>query len=103
VWHRNTHGDVTAARVGSWSARLEPWEIELCETVLGDRLADLGYELTGAARAARGHVAAYRRVALRRRMARLKRDARDRVSRLHEPGPLAALLTSGQVAQVAAR
>ena len=103
VWHRNTHGDVTAARVGSWSARLEPWEIELCETVLGDRLAGLGYELTGAARAARGHVAAYRRVAMRRRMARLKRDTRDRISRLHEPGPLAALLTSGQVAQVAAR
>ncbi|HEY9524112.1 MAG TPA: sulfotransferase [Thermopolyspora sp.] len=103
VWHSNTHGDVTRARVGSWSSRLEPWEIDLCETVLGKHLTDNGYELTGAPRAARKHVSAYRAAAAKRHAARWKRDTRDRVSRLREPGPLAALLTSAQVAQVTAR
>jgi hypothetical protein len=103
VWHSNTHGDVTRSRVGSWASRLLPWEIELCETVLGERLTANGYELTGARRAGREHVAAYHAVAVRRRGARWKRDFRDRISRMREPGPLAALLTSGQVAQVVGR
>ena len=30
VWHSNTHGEVTRARVGSWTNRLDGWEISLC-------------------------------------------------------------------------
>jgi LPS sulfotransferase NodH len=99
VWHANTHREVTRARVGSWAERLEPWELALCETVLGDRLAAAGYELSGAPRAAREHLSAYRSAAAKRRAARLKRQARDRISRLREPGPVAALLTTGQLAR----
>jgi hypothetical protein len=103
VWHTNTHRDVTRSRVGSWAARLLPWEVELCETVLGERLTANGYQLTGAPRAAVQHVSAYRMAAARRRASRWRRALHDSVSRLHEPGPVAALLTSGQVAQVAGR
>ena len=101
VWHRNTHREVTSARVGTWASRLEPWEVSLCETVLGERLTALGYELSGAPRAAREHLNTYRATASRRRMARWKRQARDRVSRLREPGPVAAMLTQGQLLRAA--
>nr|PZN47305.1 MAG: sulfotransferase [Actinomycetota bacterium] len=96
VWHRNTHREVNRSRVGSWANRLEPWEVSLCETVLGERLTALGYELSGAPRASREHVSKYRAAAWRRRRARWKREARDRVSRLREPGPVAAMLTRYQ-------
>ncbi len=98
VWHGNTHREVTPARVGSWQIRLEPWEIALCEEVLGERLQEHGYELSGASPALPRHLLAYRRTAARRRLAQSRQRARDWVDRLHEPGPLAAMLTSGQLA-----
>ncbi|NUR87823.1 MAG: sulfotransferase [Nonomuraea sp.] len=98
VWHSNTHGDVSRASVGSWSRRLEPWEIALCEHVLGERLQASGYELTGAPRPARDRVAAYQRTLQRRRASRMRTAMRDRLTRLREPGPVAALLTTGQQA-----
>ncbi|MEV0591977.1 sulfotransferase family protein [Nonomuraea cavernae] len=96
VWHSNTHGDVTRARVGSWAARLETWEIALCEDVLGDRLVSQGYELTGAAPAAKAHLAACQKTMQKRRASRLRKNMRDRINRLREPSPVAALLTTGQ-------
>ncbi|WP_214109448.1 sulfotransferase family protein [Acrocarpospora catenulata] len=96
VWHSNTHGEVTTARSGSWSQRLDPWEISLCETVLGERLTTAGYALSGAPRAPKEQVNAYKTVAAKRRGARWKKLNRDRVNRLREPGPVAALLTEGQ-------
>ncbi|WP_062344949.1 sulfotransferase family protein [Herbidospora yilanensis] len=96
VWHANTHTAVTTARSGSWSNRLEPWQISLCETVLGSRLEAHGYALSDAPRADRGHRTAYRTTAAKRRGARLKRVGRERLVRLWEPGPIPALLTSGQ-------
>ncbi|GII75600.1 sulfotransferase [Sphaerisporangium rufum] len=92
VWHRNTLGEVTPVRVGSWAGRLAPWEIALCEEVLGERLRAHGYEPAGGgAGAAPGDLAAYRRVAAHRRLARYRQQARDWLSRRREPGPLAAL------------
>ncbi|MEZ0072821.1 sulfotransferase [Planotetraspora sp. GP83] len=96
VWHSNTHGEVTTAHAGRWSTRLEPWEIALCEEVLGDRLIANGYELSGAPKAERQHVIAFKAAAGKRRTARLRKYNRDRFTRLREPGPLAALLTEGQ-------
>jgi hypothetical protein len=96
VWHRNTHGEVTTSRAGSWTTRLEPWEIALCEDVLGERLTASGYELTGAPKAERRDVAAYKTALSKRRAARWKRRNRDRLTRLREPGPIPALLTEGQ-------
>ncbi|WP_248965902.1 sulfotransferase family protein [Sphaerisporangium perillae] len=97
VWHSNTHKDVTRARVGSWATRLAPWEIALCEQVLGSRLKSQGYELTGSPRASLEHLLAYHRTVARRRLSRLDQLARDQVNRLREPGPLPAMLTSGQL------
>ncbi|NUT42604.1 MAG: sulfotransferase [Thermoactinospora sp.] len=96
TWHSNTHGEVTRERVGSWTTRLTGWEIALCEDVLGERLQEHGYELSGAPKAAKAHVAAFRQTMAKRRASRMRKDLRDRVNRLREPGPVAALLTSGQ-------
>ncbi|WP_428847035.1 sulfotransferase family protein [Rhizohabitans arisaemae] len=96
VWHKNTHGDVTQARVGSWQDRLEPWEVALCEAVLGDRLLTNGYQLSGAPRPAAGRLAKYEKIAAKRRFGKWKKLSRDRIGRLREPSPVGALLTSGQ-------
>lgn len=96
VWHSNTHGEVMKSRVGSWSARLDEWEIRLCEQALGKRLEANGYELTGVPQAAMEHVARLQKVMQKRRGARLRKSMRDRFLRFREPGPVAALLTSTQ-------
>lgn len=96
VWHSNTHGEVIRSRVGSWAARLQPWEIALCETALGDRLEANGYELSGGPAADKAHLAAFRQTARKRSLSRMRKSLRDRVNRLREPGPVAAKLTSGQ-------
>ncbi|MFC3984188.1 MULTISPECIES: sulfotransferase family protein [Streptosporangium] len=97
TWHSRTHGEVTAARTGTWRERLEPWEISLCESVLGDRLETYGYELSGAPRTEASRMVAYERIAAKRKLARVKRVAFDRLVRLREPNPLGARLTSGQL------
>ncbi|GAA3444135.1 sulfotransferase family protein [Planomonospora venezuelensis] len=94
TWHERTHGKVTTARSGSWKERLTPQEVSLCETVLADRLEECGYELSGAPKAERSHVLAYEHTAAKRRLARAKRIAFDRLVRLREPNPLAARLTT---------
>ncbi|MFI9554236.1 sulfotransferase family protein [Nonomuraea endophytica] len=96
VWHSNTHGEVTKSRVGSWSTRLEDWEIALCEQVLGERLEAMGYELSGTEKAAKEHVLAFQKTMQKRRASRMRKGMRDRINRLREPSPVAALLTTGQ-------
>ncbi|RCG24466.1 sulfotransferase [Sphaerisporangium album] len=97
VWHSNTHREVSQASVGSWTTRLESWEAALCEEVLGDRLRGHGYELSGVSGASVRHLLAYRRTAARRALSRARTFGRDRINRMREPGPLAAMLTSGQL------
>jgi len=99
VWHSNTHGEVTKARVGSWTKRLDPWEINLAEQVLATRLEANGYLLAGAGKPAREHVLAFQKTHQKRKGARLRKSMIDRFNRLREPGPVAALLTSGQQAR----
>ncbi len=96
VWHRNTHGEVTRSRVGSWASRLDDWEISICEHILGDRLESMGYELTGAQKPSKEHIAASQKTMQKRKASRMRKGMRDRLNRLREPGPVAALLTSGQ-------
>ncbi|WP_157252427.1 sulfotransferase family protein [Nonomuraea typhae] len=96
VWHSNTHGEVTKSRVGSWAQRLEDWEIALCEQALGERLEDMGYELTGHGKAAKEHMLAFQKTMQKRRASRMRKGMRDRINRLREPSPVAALLTTGQ-------
>ncbi|MFF0307317.1 sulfotransferase family protein [Streptosporangium sp. NPDC004379] len=101
VWHSNTHGEVTTARSGSWRTRLEPWEISVCETVLGERLQAFGYEPSGAPKAEKAHVEACEKAASKRRWARRRKELRDRVNRLREPSPVAAQLTTRQLGELA--
>jgi hypothetical protein len=50
TWHQRTRQPVTTQRVQSWQQRLTPAEIALCETALGRRLREWGYDLGGAPR-----------------------------------------------------
>lgn len=88
TWHAGTRGQVTPALCGSWQERLEPWEVALCETVMGGRLRALGYELSGAPRPPAPHLTRFARVDVLRRGAAHKHRIRDRLQRIREPGPL---------------
>lgn len=88
-WHTQTHADLSSDAVARWQQELEPWEIQLCETVLGRRLRSYGYELTGAGRAPASQVAAYTRTAYARRLAVARRRMRDRVVGLRYRAPVA--------------
>jgi hypothetical protein len=97
VWHRSTRGNPpTASRIGQWQGKLEPWEVALCETVLGERMQRFGYELTGAGRPAAVHLARYAYVYATRTQHRRHELLRDRWRRRSEPNPIAAALTSAQ-------
>ncbi|WP_269082881.1 sulfotransferase family protein [Allosalinactinospora lopnorensis] len=95
AWHDNTHRSITRTSAGAWQERLEPWEIELCETVLAGRLGKNGYQPSAAPRASAVDLARYARVAAMRRLARRKRKLRDRWWRLNEPTPGVAAALSG--------
>lgn len=47
--HDKTRQEVSPSSIGSFTERLEPWQLQLGEAVMGDRLREYGYELSGAA------------------------------------------------------
>jgi Sulfotransferase family len=95
-WHGYTRQSPTTQRVGRWRADLEPWEVALCETVLGDRMQRFGYEPTGAGRPPLEHLARFARAHAARKLVREKRLVHDRWIRRREQNPVAAVLTAGQ-------
>jgi hypothetical protein len=95
-WHARTHGSLDPGRVGSWVHRLDPWEIALCESVMGTRLTDKGYELTDVPRPPLPHLVRYARVAARRRLSTHKRSAAHHWFRRSEPNPVAVLVAEPQ-------
>lgn len=97
-WHARTYGSVGTDRVGSWAQRLEPWEIALCESVMGSRLTDKGYERTGVPRPSATDVARYLRVAAHRRLAARKCAALDQIRRRREPNPVASYIAESTYA-----
>jgi len=86
TWHADTRKQVTPAVSGPWQQRLEPWEIALCETVMGRRLRALGYELTGAPRPPAVHLTRFARVDALRRGAAYKRRIRTGWNASGNPG-----------------
>ncbi|WP_344141802.1 sulfotransferase [Streptomonospora arabica] len=94
TWHSNTSRDVNASSSGSWQDRLDPWEAALAEAVLGRRLRENGYELSGAPRPSAGDLARYARVSTKRRLARRKRLWLDRARRLREADSDVAIVTA---------
>ncbi|MFD8569925.1 sulfotransferase family protein [Streptomyces sp. NPDC057694] len=85
TWHAHTHGELDVTRAGTWTTRLTPEQIRLCDTVLGDRLTAHGYPLAGCVRPAPADLARYRKVAGLRRAAYAKRRIVDRAVRVREP------------------
>lgn len=96
-WHSRTQTAVTSGRVGSWTHRLEPWEISLAEAALGSRLTDYGYELSDAPRPSAAQLAKLTRVGAHRQLAQHKRGVRDRWVRRNEPGPVVSELTPAEL------
>lgn len=72
--HAKTRQEVSPNFIGNWHDGLEPWELELCEAVMSDKLQHYGYELSGAAPPAAEHLEEYHHVdAEQRRKLRRKR------------------------------
>lgn len=65
--HARTHEPVSTSSIGRFHERLELWELQLCEAVMGERLQEFGYELTGAAAPADEHLINYRTADQKRR------------------------------------
>jgi hypothetical protein len=95
-WHARTYGSLDPNRVGSWAHRLDPWEIALCESVMGGRLADRGYERADAPRPPVTHRARYARIAARRKLAAHRQNVVEHWSRRSEPNPVAVSLAEPQ-------
>ncbi|GAA4064553.1 sulfotransferase [Actinomadura miaoliensis] len=93
-WHRRTHAAVDGGSVGSWTRRLEPWEVGLAEAAFGERLAEYGYEPSGAPRPTRGQLARLAKVSTHRRMSQSKQRMRERWRTRSEPNPVESLLTT---------
>ncbi|MBO0828808.1 MAG: sulfotransferase [Streptosporangiales bacterium] len=85
-----TYRDVSTSSIGNWRTRLEPWQVDLCEAIMGDRLREYGYDLTGAGRAPAAHRLAYARAAFGRSRRWYGTVLADRVERTLRPQPLAA-------------
>jgi hypothetical protein len=100
-WHLTLRGGpLTTARTGRWRSELEPWEVELCETVLSGRMESLGYELSGAGRPPASHLVRYAHVRTKQERRRRRAQFLDWWRRRSEPNPVAAELTSAQRAAV---
>lgn len=90
-WHRRARTAPSTDRIGRWRESLEPWELALCESVLGERMERLGYERAGAGFPGLVHLARYAYVDQTRRLARRAELAADRLERRFEPNPVAAV------------
>lgn len=70
----------------------EPWEVELCETVMAERLAAYGYAPRPTALPPVQHLARYTTITAHRRLAARKRAMWDRGVRAGESQPVASRL-----------
>ncbi len=94
--HARTHQDVDDTAVRAWQERLEPWEVQLCEHVLGERLRAYGYRLSGLGRPPARVLARYARALAGYRQAALRRDFKDGWHRLLSDDDLSCRLDDDQ-------
>lgn len=85
-----TDRDVSTSSVGRWHGVLDPWEVELCDAVMGRRLRDHGYQLSGAGRPSAATRTRYARSAAVRQARWQRKLLTDRVDRALHPQPLGA-------------
>jgi len=101
--HARLRGTVDAARVGAFAGGLSPAELGLFEAVNGRRLTSYGYALSGRGeRPDPALLARYAAVRAQRHASLARRRLRDQWTLRRHPMPLAARLTSGQLALSAA-
>ncbi len=104
TWHEGLKRSVNTDRVESWRKDLDPWEIGLMETVLRRKLKRWDYPISGAGtRPSPKLVAKYVRDASERRGAMRKRWADEAKEAAAGTYPIAAELTSRQIALAEAR
>jgi hypothetical protein len=103
TWHSLTHRAPTDERVGSWAHRLEPWEIGLCETIMGNRLIAHGYQLSGGHKAGAGHLARYTKEGAHNRLSKWRRTGTAAYHRVRPVKNVAARLTSAERATLPER
>jgi sulfotransferase family protein len=96
-WHALTHSEPTTDRIGSWKQRLEPWEIGLCESLMGERLRSRGYEVGGDHSPGLTHRVMYVQQGTRARLAFARTALTERYHRRRPPIGIAALLTSAEL------
>ncbi|HEX6445812.1 MAG TPA: sulfotransferase [Streptosporangiales bacterium] len=92
TWHVRTRQEVSDRSVGAFREQLEPWQLAVCESVMGAALQGYGYELTGAGPADAGHLDEYRRYERNRR--RYFRQMRRDDKALDYPWPVADMSPS---------
>jgi hypothetical protein len=98
-WHANLRGEVTTSAIDAWREELEPWEVGLMETVLRRKLRRGDYALSGAGpRPSVRLLRQYSYNARRLRALTRQRWKAEAKAAAHERYPVAALLTSGQLA-----
>jgi hypothetical protein len=102
-WQALTHQAPTDERVGSWANRLDPWEIGLCETIMGDRLVAHGYELSGGYKAGADHLMRYAKEGLHNQLSRARRTTTFAYHKVRPLKNLAAQLTEAERAMLPER
>jgi len=103
TWHGELKAGVNTSKVESWRKGLEPWELGLMETVLRRKLTRHGYRISGdGKRPSPKLVARYAKDAVERRSAMRKRWAAESKEAAAATYPVAARLTSRQLALAAA-
>jgi len=101
TWHTRTGGAMDSTRVSAYRTGLTAEELALLERVAGARLERRGYRLDGGGTVAPRLLADYAAVAARRRLAHRKQHALDLVRDRRAGAPVAARLTSAQLARPA--
>lgn len=78
TWHTKTRTAISSSSIGTYTQKLSQETIALCESVMGERLERLGYELEGVGPAPSEAVEEYHAVARRETRRIRRRNARDR-------------------------
>lgn len=92
TWHVLTRQEVSARSVGTFRDRLEPWQLGLAETVMGERLVAYGYDLVGAKPAEPARLEEYARY--ERSRLRHLRQLRRKDKAVDYPWPVADMAVS---------
>ena len=101
TWHSRARSGMDSARTTAYRSGLALPDLQLVERVAGTRLQQAGYALEGVGRPPALLMAEYARVAAHRRLSQRKLHAQDLLRDRRAGTPVAALLTSGQLALAA--